>query len=225
MKSKKKISTISFSSSKKKTTNFPIKKQIKIKCVYSNNNSKKTKESKLLNTKKSIKSIDTFQFSKLNNINNEVSLSKSTSIKSVKPKILNVVLFKDNNNQSSKQINIVDNNNQSIKQLNNLDIEDNTSNFLNFDLGNNLNFAIEEEEEKNFENLLNEIDYKKKENKEIELNLSSLKLNNEKLFNQEENEYMNLETLDRSKNSSFYLSNIEEFNVNEKINKVRNFFS
>ena len=224
MKSKKKISTISFSSSKKKTTNFPIKKQIKIKCVYSNNNSKKTKESKLLNTKKSIKSIDTFQFSKFNNINNEVSLSKSTSIKSVKPKILNVVLFKDNNNQSSKQINIVDNNNQSIKQLNNLDIEDNTSNFLNFDLGNNLNFAIEEEEEKNFENLLNEIDYKKKENKEIELNLSSLKLNNEKLFNQEENEYMNLETLDRSKNSSFYLSNIEEFNVNEKINKVRNFF-
>ena len=224
MKSKKKISTISFSSSKKKTTNFPIKKQIKIKCVYSNNNSKKTKESKLLNTKKSIKSIDTFQFSKLNNINNEVSLSKSTSIKSVKPKILNVVLFKDNNNQSSKQINIVDNNNQSIKQLNNLDIEDNTSNFLNFDLGNNLNFAIEEEEEKNFENLLNEIDYKKKENKEIELNLSSLKLNNEKNFNEEENEFMNLETLDRSKNSSFYLSNIEEFNVNEKINKVRNFF-
>ena len=145
MKSKKKISTISFSSSKKKTTNFPIKKQIKIKCVYSNNNSKKTKESKLLNTKKSIKSIDTFQFSKLNNINNEVSLSKSTSIKSVKPKILNVVLFKDNNGQSSKQINNVDNNNQSIKQLNNLDIEDNTSNFLNFDLGNNLNFAIEEE--------------------------------------------------------------------------------
>lgn len=225
MKSKKKISTISFSSSKKKTTNFPIKKQIKIKCVYSNNNSKKTKESKLLNTKKSIKSIDTFQFSKLNNINNEVSLSKSTSIKSVKPKILNVVLFKDNNNQSSKQINNVDNNNQSIKQLNNLDIEDNTSNFLNFDLGNNLNFAIEEEEEKNFENLLNEIDYKKKENKEIELNLSSLKLNNEKNFNEEENEFMNLETLDRSKNSSFYLSNIEEFNVNEKINKVRNFFS
>ena len=224
MKSKKKISTISFSSSKKKTTNFPIKKQIKIKCVYSNNNSKKTKESKLLNTKKSIKSIDTFQFSKLNNINNEVSLSKSTSIKSVKPKILNVVLFKDNNNQSSKQINNVDNNNQSIKQLNNLDIEDNTSNFLNFDLGNNLNFAIEEEEEKNFENLLNEIDYKKKENKEIELNLSSLKLNNEKNFNEEENEFMNLETLDRSKNSSFYLSNIEEFNVNEKINKVRNFF-
>ena len=225
MKSKKKISTISFSSSKKKTTNFPIKKQIKIKCVYSNNNSKKTKESKLLNTKKSIKSIDTFQFSKLNNINNEVSLSKSTSIKSVKPKILNVVLFKDNNNQSSKQINNVDNNNQSIKQLNNLDIEDNTSNFLNFDLGNNLNFAIEEEEEKNFENLLNQIDYKKKENKEIELNLSSLKLNNEKNFNEEENEFMNLETLDRSKNSSFYLSNIEEFNVNEKINKVRNFFS
>ena len=225
MKSKKKISTISFSSSKKKTTNFPIKKQIKIKCVYSNNNSKKTKESKLLNTKKSIKSIDTFQFSKLNNINNEVSLSKSTSIKSVKPKILNVVLFKDNNNQSSKQINNVDNNNQSIKQLNNLDIEDNTSNFLNFDLGNNLNFAIEEEEEKNFENLLNEIDFKKKENKEIELNLSSLKLNNEKNFNEEENEFMNLETLDRSKNSSFYLSNIEEFNVNEKINKVRNFFS
>ena len=225
MKSKKKISTISFSSSKKKTTNFPIKKQIKIKCVYSNNNTKKTKESKLLNTKKSIKSIDTFQFSKLNNINNEVSLSKSTSIKSVKPKILNVVLFKDNNNQSSKQINNVDNNNQSIKQLNNLDIEDNTSNFLNFDLGNNLNFAIEEEEEKNFENLLNEIDYKKKENKEIELNLSSLKLNNEKNFNEEENEFMNLETLDRSKNSSFYLSNIEEFNVNEKINKVRNFFS
>ena len=225
MKSKKKISTISFSSSKKKTTNFPIKKQIKIKCVYSNNNSKKTKESKLLNTKKSIKSIDTFQFSKLNNINNEFSLSKSTSIKTVKPKILNVVLFKDNNNQSSKQINIVDNNNQSIKQLNNLDIEDNTSNFLNFDLGNNLNFAIEEEEEKNFENLLNEIDYKKKENKEIELNLSSLKLNNEKNFNEEENEFMNLETLDRSKNSSFYLSNIEEFNVNEKINKVRNFFS
>ena len=225
MKSKKKISTISFSSSKKKTTNFPTKKQIKIKCVYSNNNSKKTKESKLLNTKKSIKSIDTFQFSKLNNINNEVSLSKSTSIKSVKPKILNVVLFKDNNNQSSKQINNVDNNNQSIKQLNNLDIEDNTSNFLNFDLGNNLNFAIEEEEEKNFENLLNEIDYKKKENKEIELNLSSLKLNNEKNFNEEENEFMNLETLDRSKNSSFYLSNIEEFNVNEKINKVRNFFS
>ena len=225
MKSKKKISTISFSSSKKKTTNFPIKKQIKIKCVYSNNNSKKTKESKLLNTKKSIKSIDTFQFSKFNNINNEVSLSKSTSIKSVKPKILNVVLFKDNNNQSSKQINNVDNNNQSIKQLNNLDIEDNTSNFLNFDLGNNLNFAIEEEEEKNFENLLNEIDYKKKENKEIELNLSSLKLNNEKNFNEEENEFMNLETLDRSKNSSFYLSNIEEFNVNEKINKVRNFFS
>ena len=225
MKSKKKISTISFSSSKKKTTNFPIKKQIKIKCVYSNNNSKKTKESKLLNTKKSIKSIDTFQFSKLNNINNEVSLSKSTSIKSVKPKILNVVLFKDNNNQSSKQINDVDKNNQSIKQLNNLDIEDNTSNFLNFDLGNNLNFAIEEEEEKNFENLLNEIDYKKKENKEIELNLSSLKLNNEKNFNEEENEFMNLETLDRSKNSSFYLSNIEEFNVNEKINKVRNFFS
>ena len=224
MKSKKKISTISFSSSKKKTTNFPTKKQIKIKCVYSNNNSKKTKESKLLNTKKSIKSIDTFQFSKLNNINNEVSLSKSTSIKSVKPKILNVVLFKDNNNQSSKQINNVDNNNQSIKQLNNLDIEDNTSNFLNFDLGNNLNFAIEEEEEKNFENLLNEIDYKKKENKEIELNLSSLKLNNEKNFNEEENEFMNLETLDRSKNSSFYLSNIEEFNVNEKINKVRNFF-
>ena len=225
MKSKKKISTISFSSSKKKTTNFPIKKQIKIKCVYSNNNSKKTKESKLLNTKKSIKSIDTFQFSKLNNINNEVSLSKSTSIKSVKPKILNVVLFKDNNNQSSKQINDVDKNNQSIKQLNNLDIEDNTSNFLNFDLGNNLNFAIEEEEEKNFENLLNEIDFKKKENKEIELNLSSLKLNNEKNFNEEENEFMNLETLDRSKNSSFYLSNIEEFNVNEKINKVRNFFS
>ena len=119
----------------------------------------------------------------------------------------------------------MDNNNQSIKQLNNLDIEDNTSNFLNFDLGNNLNFAIEEEEEKNFENLLNEIDYKKKENKEIELNLSSLKLNNEKNFNEEENEFMNLETLDRSKNSSFYLSNIEEFNVNEKINKVRNFFS
>ena len=225
MKSKKKISTISFSSSKKKTTNFPIKKQIKIKCVYSNNNSKKTKESKLLNTKKSIKSIDTFQFSKLNNINNEVSLSKSTSIKSVKPKILNVVLFKDNNNQSSKQINNVDNNNQSIKQLNNLDIEDNTSNFLNFDLGNNLNFAIEEEEEKKFENLLNEIDYNRTENKEIELNLSSLKLNNEKNFNEEENEFMNLETLDRSKNSSFYLSNIEEFNVNEKINKVRNFFS
>ena len=134
-------------------------------------------------------------------------------------------MFKDNNNQSSKQINNVDNNNQSIKQLNNLDIEDNTSNFLNFDLGNNLNFAIEEEEEKNFENLLNEIDYKKKENKEIELNLSSLKLNNEKNFNEEENEFMNLETLDRSKNSSFYLSNIEEFNVNEKINKVRNFFS
>jgi hypothetical protein len=225
MKSKKKISTISFFSSKKKTTNFPTKKQIKIKCVYSNNNSKKTKESKLLNTKKSIKSIDTFQFSKLNNINNEFSLSKSTSIKTVKPKILNVVLFKDNNNQSSKQINDVDKNNQSIKQLNNLDIEDNTSNFLNFDLGNNLNFAIEEEEEKNFENLLNEIDYKKKENKEIELNLSSLKLNNEKNFNEEENEFMNLETLDRSKNSSFYLSNIEEFNVNEKINKVRNFFS
>lgn len=225
MKSKKKISTISFSSSKKKTTNFPIKKQIKIKCVYSNNNSKKTKESKLLNTKKSIKSIDTFQFSKLNNINNEVSLSKSTSIKSVKPKILNVVLFKDNNNQSSKQINNVDNNNQSIKQLNNLDIEDNTSNFLNFDLGNNLNFAIEEEEEKNFENLLNEIDYKKKENKEIELNLSSLKLNDEKNINEEENEFMYLETLDRSKNSSFYLSNIEEFKVNEKINKVRNFFN
>ena len=225
MKSKKKISTISFSSSKKKTTNFPIKKQIKIKCVYSNNNSKKTKESKLLNTKKSIKSIDTFQFSKLNNINNEVSLSKSTSIKSVKPKILNVVLFKDNNNQSSKQINNVDNNNQSIKQLNNLDIEDNTSNFLNFDLGNNLNFAIEEEEEKNFENLLNEIDYKKKENKEIELNLSSLKLNDQKNINEEENEFMYLETLDRSKNSSFYLSNIEEFKVNEKINKVRNFFN
>ena len=225
MKYKKKISTISFSSSKKKTTNFPIKKQIKIKCVYSNNNSKKTKESKLLNTKKSIKSIDTFQFSKLNNINNEVSLSKSTSIKSVKPKILNVVLFKDNNNQSSKQINNVDNNNQSIKQLNNLDIEDNTSNFLNFDLGNNLNFAIEEEEEKNFENLLNEIDYKKKENKEIELNLSSLKLNDEKNINEEENEFMYLETLDRSKNSSFYLSNIEEFKVNEKINKVRNFFN
>ena len=223
MKSKKKISTISFFSSKKKTTNFPTKKQIKIKCVYSNLNSQKLKN---LNTKKSIKSIDTFQFSKLNNINNEFSLSKSTSIKTVKPKILNVVLFKDNNNQSSKQINDVDKNNQSIKQLNNLDIEDNTSNFLNFDLGNNnLNFAIEEEEEKNFENLLNEIDYKKKENKEIELNLSSLKLNNEKNFNEEENEFMNLETLDRSKNSSFYLSNIEEFNVNEKINKVRNFFS
>ena len=36
---------------------------------------------------------------------------------------------------------------------------------------------------------------------------------------------MYLETLDRSKNSSFYLSNIEEFKVNEKINKVRNFFN
>jgi hypothetical protein len=208
MKSKERKTKIGFSSTKKKV-NFPIKKEIKIKCVYSNLNSQKLKN---LNTKKSIKSIDTLQFSKLNNFNNEFTLSKSTSIRSVKPKILNV-WFKDNKKESSKKIN-------------NLDIDDNTSNFLNFDLGNNnLNFAIEEEEEKKFENLLNEIDYNRTENKEIELNLSSLKLNDEKNINEEENEFMYLETLDRSKNSSFYLSNIEEFKVNEKINKVRNFFN
>ena len=37
-----------------------------------------------------------------------------------------------------------------------------------------------------------------------------------------DNDMMYLETLDKSRNSSFYLSNIDELNLNEKINNVYN---
>ena len=248
MSSKDKKTKINFSTSKMNIINksSSIKKPIKITCVYAKKiNNQKPKKKKCLITNKSLKTTRLPHIQKNNNLNNEINISKSTSIATSKPKIINVTWFKDFRQSLSKM-------NTSITN------DDNESSFLNYDLGNVNNLIIEEEEENKFENLINELkfDYnnnnnnynnhnktinkniinnknynkiKEKEKKEFEIDLTAFNIkiseddNDRNLISKNfSNEMMYLETLDKSRNSSFYLSNIDELNQNEKINNVYN---
>ncbi len=242
MTSKVKKTKINFSNSKINIANksSSIKKPIKITCIYAKKiNNQKPKKKIGLTTNKSLKTTRLPYSQKTNNFNNEINVSKSTSIATSKPKIINVTWFKDLRQSLSKM-------NTSITN------DDNDSSFLNYDLGNINNLIIEEEEENKFENLINDLKFninninnktinkkiinkqnsnktKEKERKEYEIDLSSLNIKlsendyDRKLISKNfDNEMMYLETLDKSRNSSFYLSNINELDQNEKINTIYN---
>ena len=242
MTSKVKKSKINFSNSKINVANksSSIKKPIKITCIYAKKiNNQKPKKKIGLTTNKSLKTTRLPYSQKTNNFNNEINVSKSTSIATSKPKIINVTWFKDLRQSLSKM-------NTSITN------DDNDSSFLNYDLGNINNLIIEEEEENKFENLINDLkldnnninnktfnkkniskkNYNKskdKGKKEYEIDFTSLNIKisendyDRNLISKNfDNDMMYLETLDKSRNSSFYLSNIDELNLNEKINNVYN---
>ena len=242
MTSKVKKTKINFSNSKINVANksSSIKKPIKITCIYAKKiNNQKPKKKIGLTTNKSLKTTRLPYSQKTNNFNNEINVSKSTSIATSKPKIINVTWFKDLRQSLSKM-------NTSITN------EDNDSSFLNYDLGNINNLIIEEEEENKFENLINDLkldnnninnktfnkkniskkNYNKskdKGKKEYEIDFTSLNIKisendyDRNLISKNfDNDMMYLETLDKSRNSSFYLSNIDELNLNEKINNVYN---
>jgi hypothetical protein len=242
MTSKDKKTKINFSTSKMNIINksSSIKKPIKITCVYAKKiNNQKPKKKIGLTTNKSLKTTRLPYSQKTNNFNNEINVSKSTSIATSKPKIINVTWFKDLRQSLSKM-------NTSITN------DDNDSSFLNYDLGNINNLIIEEEEENKFENLINDLkldnnninnktfnkkniskkNYNKskdKGKKEYEIDFTSLNIKisendyDRNLISKNfDNDMMYLETLDKSRNSSFYLSNIDELNLNEKINNVYN---
>ena len=242
MTSKVKKTKINFSNSKINVANISssIKKPIKITCIYAKKiNNQKPKKKIGLTTNKSLKTTRLPYSQKTNNFNNEINVSKSTSIATSKPKIINVTLFKDLRQSLSKM-------NTSITN------DDNDSSFLNYDLGNINNLIIEEEEENKFENLINDLkldnnninnktfnkkniskkNYNKskdKGKKEYEIDFTSLNIKisendyDRNLISKNfDNDMMYLETLDKSRNSSFYLSNIDELNLNEKINNVYN---
>lgn len=242
MTSKVKKTKINFSNSKINVANksSSIKKPIKITCIYAKKiNNQKPKKKIGLTTNKSLKTTRLPYSQKTNNFNNEINVSKSTSIATSKPKIINVTWFKDLRQSLSKM-------NTSITN------DDNDSSFLNYDLGNINNLIIEEEEENKFENLINDLkldnnninnktfnkkniskkNYNKskdKGKKEYEIDFTSLNIKisendyDRNLISKNfDNDMMYLETLDKSRNSSFYLSNIDELNLNEKINNVYN---
>ena len=242
MTSKVKKSKINFSNSKINVANksSSIKKPIKVTCIYAKKiNNQKPKKKIGLTTNKSLKTTRLPYSQKTNNFNNEINVSKSTSIATSKPKIINVTWFKDLRQSLSKM-------NTSITN------DDNDSSFLNYDLGNINNLIIEEEEENKFENLINDLKFdnnninnktfnkkninkknynesKDKGKKEYEIDFTSLNIKisendyDRNLISKNfDNDMMYLETLDKSKNSSFYLSNIDELNLNEKINNVYN---
>ncbi len=242
MTSKVKKTKINFSNSKINIANksSSIKKPIKITCIYAKKiNNQKPKKKIGLTTNKSLKTTRLPYSQKTNNFNNEINVSKSTSIATSKPKIINVTWFKDLRQSLSKM-------NTSITN------DDNDSSFLNYDLGNINNLIIEEEEENKFENLINDLkldnnninnktfnkkniskkNYNKskdKGKKEYEIDFTSLNIKisendyDRNLISKNfDNDMMYLETLDKSRNSSFYLSNIDELNLNEKINNVYN---
>ena len=242
MTSKVKKSKINFSNSKINVANksSSIKKPIKVTCIYAKKiNNQKPKKKIGLTTNKSLKTTRLPYSQKTNNFNNEINVSKSTSIATSKPKIINVTWFKDLRQSLSKM-------NTSITN------DDNDSSFLNYDLGNINNLIIEEEEENKFENLINDLkldnnninnktfnkkniskkNYNKskdKGKKEYEIDFTSLNIKisendyDRNLISKNfDNDMMYLETLDKSRNSSFYLSNIDELNLNEKINNVYN---
>ena len=243
MTSKVKKTKINFSNSKINIANksSSIKKPIKITCIYAKKiNNQKPKKKIGLTTNKSLKTTRLPHSQKIiNNCNNEINVSKSTSIATSKPKIINVTWFKDLRQSLSKM-------NTSITN------DDNDSSFLNYDLGNINNLIIEEEEENKFENLINDLkldnnninnktfnkkniskkNYNKskdKGKKEYEIDFTSLNIKisendyDRNLISKNfDNDMMYLETLDKSRNSSFYLSNIDELNLNEKINNVYN---
>ena len=242
MTSKDKKTKFNFANSKINVSNksSSIKKPIKITCIYAKKiNNQKPKKKIGLTTNKSLKTTRLPYSQKTNNFNNEINVSKSTSIATSKPKIINVTWYKDLRQSLSKMNTSVTN-------------DDNNSSFLNYDLGNVNNLIIEEEEENKFENLINDLKFninninnktinkkiinkqnsnktKEKERKEYEIDLSSLNIKlsendyDRKLISKNfDNEMMYLETLDKSRNSSFYLSNIDELNLNEKINNVYN---
>ena len=242
MTSKVKKTKINFSNSKINVANISssIKKPIKITCIYAKKiNNQKPKKKIGLTTNKSLKTTRLPYSQKTNNFNNEINVSKSTSIATSKPKIINVTWFKDLRQSLSKM-------NTSITN------DDNDSSFLNYDLGNINNLIIEEEEENKFENLINDLkldnnninnktfnkkniskkNYNKskdKGKKEYEIDFTSLNIKisendyDRNLISKNfDNDMMYLETLDKSRNSSFYLSNIDELNLNEKINNVYN---
>ena len=242
MTSKVKKTKINFSNSKINVANksSSIKKPIKITCIYAKKiNNQKPKKKIGLTTNKSLKTTRLPYSQKTNNFNNEINVSKSTSIATSKPKIINVTWFKDLRQSLSKM-------NTSITN------DDNDSSFLNYDLGNINNLIIEEEEENKFENLINDLKFdnnninnktfnkkninkknynksKDKGKKEYEIDFTSLNIKisendyDRNLISKNfDNDMMYLETLDKSRNSSFYLSNIDELNLNEKINNVYN---
>jgi hypothetical protein len=242
MTSKVKKTKINFSNSKINIANksSSIKKPIKITCIYAKKiNNQKPKKKIGLTTNKSLKTTRLPYSQKTNNFNNEINVSKSTSIATSKPKIINVTWFKDLRQSLSKMNTSVTN-------------DDNNSSFLNYDLGNVNNLIIEEEEENKFENLINDLkldnnninnktfnkkniskkNYNKskdKGKKEYEIDFTSLNIKisendyDRNLISKNfDNDMMYLETLDKSRNSSFYLSNIDELNLNEKINNVYN---
>ena len=243
MTSKDKKTKFNFANSKINVSNksSSIKKPIKITCIYAKKiNNQKPKKKHGLITNKSLKTTRLPHSQKIiNNCNNEINVSKSTSIATSKPKIINVTWYKDLRQSLSKMNTSVTN-------------DDNNSSFLNYDLGNVNNLIIEEEEENKFENLINDLKFninninnktinkkiinkqnsnktKEKERKEYEIDLSSLNIKlsendyDRKLISKNfDNEMMYLETLDKSRNSSFYLSNINELDQNEKINTIYN---
>ena len=132
MTSKVKKTKINFSNSKINIANksSSIKKPIKITCIYAKKiNNQKPKKKIGLTTNKSLKTTRLPYSQKTNNFNNEINVSKSTSIATSKPKIINVTWFKDLRQSLSKM-------NTSITN------DDNDSSFLNYDLGNINNLII-----------------------------------------------------------------------------------
>jgi hypothetical protein len=187
---------------------YSIKKPIKITCVYAKKiNNQKPKKKKCLLTNKSLKTTRLPHIQKNNNLNNEINISKSTSIATSKPKIINVTWFKDFRQSLSKM-------NTSITN------DDNESSFLNYDLGT-LNFSSSYNNSSNSINLSFENESFVNEDENILIKQNSVELID---FIQQ-----NINDISKQLNSFYYnkdscdIDNIEEFDSSEKINLIKKF--